>query len=65
MIKQSGATMICVFTGMAAAAAPAVVAGITQSEWVLSGTALALIALTFWMWRSLVKTGDERLYKLS
>jgi len=65
VIKQSGATMICVFTGMAAAAAPAVVAGITQSEWVLSGTALALIALTFWMWRSLVKTGDERLYKLS
>lgn len=65
VVKQSGSVMISVFMGMGVAAAPAIVAGITQSAWVTPITALLLIALTAWMWSSLVKSGDRRLYKLN
>jgi ABC-2 type transport system permease protein len=65
VIKQSGATMICMFVGMAAAIIPAVIAGVTQSGWVLPVTALILVVLSLLMWRSLVRTGDMRLYRLN
>ena len=65
VVKQSGSVMIAIFTGMGVAAIPAIVIGFTQSIWVTPLTALVLLALTLAMWRSLVKSGDKRLYKLN
>lgn len=65
VVKQSAAVMISVFVGMGAAATPAIVAGITRSVWVSPVTALVLLTLTIWMWRSLIKSGDRRLYRLN
>jgi ABC-2 type transport system permease protein len=65
VVKQSASTMICVFAGMGAGAAPAIIAGITRSAWVLAATVIVLLALTLWMWRSLMKSGERRLLQLN
>ncbi len=65
VVKQSAATMICVFTGMGATLVPAIVAGITHSVWVQAITVIVLLALTLGMWRSLTKNGEHRLLQLN
>jgi len=65
VVKQSASVMICVFAGMAAGAAPAVVAGLTQSPWVQPITVIVILSLTLWMWRSLLKSGERRLLQLN
>ncbi len=65
VVKQSAATMICVFTGMGAALAPAIVAGFTHSAWVQAITVTVLLALSLIMWRSLTKNGEHRLLQLN
>jgi ABC-2 type transport system permease protein len=65
VVKQSGATMVCVFAGMGAVLIPAVIAGITASPWARAVTVIIVLLLTLWMWRSLVKHGERRLLELN
>ena len=65
VVKQSASVMICVFSGMGAGAAPAIVAGLTKSPWVQPATAIVMLAMALWMWRSLVKSGERRLLHLN
>lgn len=64
VVKQSMATMIVVFSGMGAAAIPAVLFLITGSTLVLPITAGVLLVLSALMWRSLMTSGERRLYRL-
>ncbi len=64
VVKQGGSVMVCVFSGMGAALVPGVVAALTGSAYVSPVTAAVLIALTAWMWRSLMKSGERRLLQL-
>ncbi len=63
VVKQSMATMIVVFSGMGAAAIPGVLSLFTGG-WLAPCAVLVLLALAFWMWRSLVEGGEARLLKL-
>lgn len=63
-IKQSGATMVSVFTGMAMGFVPAILAGLTGSMLVAPITFVFLAGMTVWMWNSLVRSGEERMLKL-
>ncbi len=63
-IKQGGAVMINIFAGMAAAFAPAILAGITNSPLVAPITFALLSGAAILLWGSLVKSGEERMLKL-
>jgi ABC-2 type transport system permease protein len=63
-IKQGGATMVCVFVGMAAGFAPAIVAGLTGSSLIAPIMCALLIGFTLWMWGSLVRSGENRMLML-
>jgi len=63
VVKQSMAAMIVVFVGMGAAAVPGVLSLFARG-WAAPGTILLLLALTLWMWRSMVKSGERRLLKM-
>jgi ABC-2 type transport system permease protein len=64
VVKQGGATMVCVFAGMGAGFGPAILAGLTGSPLVPPVTFAVLIVLTLLMWRSLVTDGERRLLLL-
>ena len=64
VVKQSGSVMVCVFSGMGAALLPGLLAGITGSALVQPIAIAAILALTLWMWNSLVKSGECRLLLL-
>ena len=63
-VKQGGAVMISIFSGMAAAAIPAIVAGATESPLVAPITFAVLVGLTIAMWASLVQSGERRMLLL-
>ena len=63
-VKQSGSVMVSIFSGMGAAAVPAIAAGITQSPLVAPVTFVILVGLTIAMWQSLVKSGERRMLML-
>lgn len=63
VVKQSMAAMIVVFVGMGAAAVPGVLS-LFAGGWAAPGTILALLALTLWMWRSMVNGGERRLLRM-
>lgn len=64
VVKQGASVMVCVFSGMGAAFVPGLLAGLTGSAFVQPVTAAALLLLAFWMWRSLVRSGERRLLLL-
>lgn len=64
VVKQGGAVMVCVFSGMGAAFVPGVVAAATGSALVPPVSVVLLLTLALWMWRSLVKSGEHRLLLL-
>ncbi|MCE5188941.1 MAG: hypothetical protein LLF75_07140 [Eubacteriales bacterium] len=64
VVKQGGSVMVCVFSGMGVAFVPGLVAALTGSALVQPVTVILLLALTLWMWRSLVKSGERRLLLL-
>ncbi|MEZ4509427.1 MAG: hypothetical protein R2881_07305 [Eubacteriales bacterium] len=64
VIKQGGATMICVFTGMGAGFAPAILAGLTGSSLVSPVVAALALVAALILWRSLLQSGERRLLLL-
>lgn len=64
VVKQSGSVMVCVFSGMGVAFVPGLVAAITGSALVQPISIAVILALTLWMWTSLVKSGERRLLLL-
>ena len=63
-VKQGGAVMISIFSGMAAAAIPAIVAGATESALVAPITFAVLVGFAIAMWASLVQSGERRMLLL-
>lgn len=64
-VKQGGALMVSVFTGMGIGFGSAIVAGVTGSALVAPIIALLLLVMTWLMWHSLLKSGENRLLKLN
>jgi ABC-2 type transport system permease protein len=64
-IKQGGAVVINIFAGMAAAFAPAIIAGFVGNALVAPITFALLSGLALLLWGSLVKSGEERMLKLN
>lgn len=64
VVKQGGATMISIFTGMGAGFGPAIAAGLTNSALVQPVVFTLLSAGSLLMWRSLSKSADRRLLLL-
>ena len=65
VVKQGGAIMICIFTGMGIGFGLGIVAGVTESALVAPITAIAMLLLSLWMWRSLIRQGDRRLLRMN
>ena len=65
VVKQGGSIMTCIFTGMGVGFGSAIVAGLTGSALVAPIVALFLLVMTWLMWRSLLKSGENRLLKLN
>ena len=63
-VKQSGSVMVSIFSGMGAAAVPAIVAGVTKSPLVAPITFAVLVGFTIAMWSSLVRSGEKRMLML-
>ncbi len=63
-IKQGGATMITIFTGMGAGFLPAILAVTTGNALIAPVTFAVLAGLTIWMWASLVRSGEKRMLTL-
>ncbi len=64
VIKQSGAVMVTVFTGMGLGFAPAVLSALTGSPLVPPVVALLVLAAGLLVWNALKKNGDRQLLML-
>ncbi len=64
IVKQSASTMIGVFGGMLAAGVPFAILLITDAPGVLAAATVAVYALSAWLYASLCRSGDEKLYRL-
>ena len=64
-VKQGGALMVSVFTGMGIGFGSAIAAGATGSAIVAPVVALFLLVTTWFMWHSLLRSGENRLLKLN
>ena len=64
VVKQGGAVMVAIFSGMAAGFGPIILAGVSASPLVQPVVFLILTVFTLLMWRSLIKNGDRRMLLL-
>jgi ABC-2 type transport system permease protein len=64
-VKQGGAIMVCIFTGMGVGFGSAIAAGVTGSPLVAPIVVLFLALVTVLMWSSLMRSGEKRLLKLN
>ena len=64
-VKQGGAVMVCIFTGMGVGFGSAIAAGATGSALVAPIVVLFLTLMTVLLWGSLMRSGESRLLKLN
>ena len=63
-VKQGGAVMVCIFGGMAAGFAPAIIAAMTGSALIAPITFVLLTVMAALLWGSLMRSGEKRMLML-